>query len=159
MERLTFRTADGTAMMKMHNGWKSGGIALLAAYEDTGLAPGKIKEADNFLKENYSVPLARLVEAYALLKAKDEGRLLVLPCKVGDTVYVIDWYLDCEIDGFGECDDYEKEGDRACGYCGHNYVRKIVIEKKYEPQMIADIGKTIFLTREEAEAALAMEGK
>ena len=85
---------------------------------------------------------------------EEQGRLVVLPCKVGDTVYVIDWYLDCDIDGFDVCDDYRKNDEIACGYCHHNVVKKFVSERKYENQKIEDFGKTIFLTREEAEAAL-----
>ena len=96
----------------------------------------------------------RLIEIF---KAEADGRLLVLPCKVGDTVYVIDWYLDCDIDGQGVCDDYEKGGDIACGYCHHNYVKKFVSKRQYESQKIEDFGKTVFLTREEAEAALAAD--
>jgi hypothetical protein len=85
---------------------------------------------------------------------EEQGRLVVLPCKVGDTIYVIDWYLDCDIDAFDVCDDYRKNDEIACGYCRHNVVKKFVSERKYENQKIDDFGKTIFLTREEAEEAL-----
>ena len=44
-------------------------IMKLADYEDTGLTPERCSE---------------------LARADGEGRLVVLPCKVGDTVYKVD---------------------------------------------------------------------
>lgn len=54
-------------------------VDRLAAYEDTGLTPEEIAEADNFLKENYDIPLNRLKEAFELIKEKDAGRISVMP--------------------------------------------------------------------------------
>lgn len=62
-------------------------IDRLADYEDTGLTPEEVTalQASNLeLKK----------EAMPFLQAKIENRLVILPCKVGDTVYVIarcDW--------------------------------------------------------------------
>lgn len=50
--------------------------ARLAAYEDSGLLPEEVQE---------------------LAKAEAEGRLVVLPCKVGDRVYSIYGYLNKSI--------------------------------------------------------------
>lgn len=84
---------------------------------------------------------------------EEEGRLAILPCKKGNTVYVIDWYFDCDINGYNVCDEYERD-EESCVYCSHNVIKKFVREVKYENQNIEDFGKTIFLTREEAEAVL-----
>ena len=138
MERLTYRDKDGMAMMKERGGWKSGGIERLAAYEDTGMEPEDLKKAFNetaILKLAAQALSTTPDHLRELLQAEQTGRLVVLPCKVGDTVYQIDaervyeskvkWIIfDCDDIAFDE---------RA-------------------------IGGSIFLTREEAEAALAQEG-
>lgn len=71
-------------------------------------------------------------------KAREEGRLVVLPCKVGDTLY----------------EPYPGGGED--GLIDEAKVKEIEINiytnmGVYDP---ADIGKTVFLTRQEAEAAL-----
>ena len=69
---------------------------------------------------------------------EEEGRLVVLPCKVGDIVYKI----MCQRDNFD---------DRPY---------RIITSVNFRLDMADDIGKTVFLTREEAEKALKeMEGK
>lgn len=83
----------------------------------------------------------------------EQGRLVVLPCKKGDTVYVIDWYEDCDINGYNVCDEYEKH-EEACIYCSHNVIKKFIRENKYANQNLEDFGIRWFLTREEAEEAL-----
>lgn len=58
----------------------------LAAYEDTGLEPAVCANYKTFEDEAISkgVTFKRIV---ALMEAYRDGRLVVLPCKVGDTVY------------------------------------------------------------------------
>lgn len=78
------------------------------------------------------VPFDRLLE---LADADRAGKLVVLPCKVGDTVYQIDAerVYESEVKWIiFDCDDIAFD-ERA-------------------------IGVSIFLTREEAEAALALKG-
>lgn len=76
-----------------------------------------------------------------LLNVKDEGRLVELPCKVGTTV----WYRT-----------YEKNATVDLGVQPH-------VVESYRLSMVTDswtvlpayeFGRTVFLTREEAEAAL-----
>lgn len=134
MERLTYRDKDGMAMMKERSGWKSGGIDRLAAYEDTGLEPEEIKNA---LDVNDIIPEINVTVDHIrdLLQAEQDGLLVVLPCKVGDTVYQIDAerVYESEVKWIiFDCDDIAFD-ERA-------------------------IGGSIFLTREEAEAALAQKG-
>ena len=138
MDRLTWRDKDGMAMMKERGGWKSGGIDRLAAYEDTGLEPEDLKKAFN---ETAILKLAAQALSTTpdhlrdLIQAEQDGRLVVLPCKVGDTVYQIDAerVYESEVKWIiFDCDDIAFD-ERA-------------------------IGGSIFLTREDAEAALALKG-
>ena len=138
MDRLTYRDKDGMAMMKERGGWKSGGIDRLAAYEDTGLEPKDIISAVDMAKIacalhelNAYKDLGPIDHIRDLIKAEQDGRLVVLPCKVGDTVYQIDAerVYESEVKWIiFDCDDIAFD-ERA-------------------------IGVSIFLTREEAEAAL-----
>lgn len=50
-----------------------------AAYEDTDMTPEQIKDADDFLKKNWDMPLENLKEGMELIKAKEAGRLVVIP--------------------------------------------------------------------------------
>lgn len=80
MERLTYRDKDGFPMMKKRGGFKRGGVERLAAYEDTWLEPEEITAMRHTLDEYHKV-------VDPLIRAQADGRLVVLPCKVGDTVY------------------------------------------------------------------------
>jgi hypothetical protein len=87
-------------------------------------------------------------EAQELAKAKAEGRLVELPCKVGDIVYadcygdIIGWEVHQIEMRTGKPTQYIARGDDE-GYG--------VPEIDFTGE---DIGKTVFLTREEAEKAL-----
>ena len=154
MERLTYRDKDGMAMMKERGGWKSGGIERLAAYEDTGLEPEDLKKAFNetaILKLAAQALSTTPDHLRELLQAEQDGRLVVLPCKVGDTVYmpvgkwgIITGYEADECDGFHIARDGVLQIKAKC-YSGNHGTYGVP-------------GKTVFLTRQEAEAALAQEG-
>ena len=107
----------------------------LAAYEDTGLEPEEI--ADFMKRWEQAVEIGGMLKKYGIdhiwdiIQAEQDGRLVVLPCKVGDTVYQIDAerVYESEVKWIiFDCDDIAFD-ERA-------------------------IGGSIFLTREEAEAAL-----
>lgn len=84
-------------------------------------------------------------------KAEQEGRLLVLPCKVGDTVYTI---IDGKI--------YEGE---VYHISYSDYYGKVTSAVRTKTDLLTasigaafeDFGKTAFFTRAAAEAALAKE--
>src|SRR5574344_472598 len=65
--------------------------AELARYQDTGLEPDDVRR----LQKDWTGLILRLDEMggmphlNGLLAAEQDGRLLVLPCKVGDTVYIL----------------------------------------------------------------------
>ena len=147
MERLTTRY-DGHAVMEWEyeekyttSEWIDMLTDRLAAYEDIGLEPEEIKERLEAGKElffeladlyNDLGPVDHLRE---LVQAEKDGQLVVLPCKVGSTVFaaetrpVIPLYVahvGVVLDG-GDGEDWES---------------------------LDNFGKTIFLTHEEAEAAL-----
>ena len=136
-------------------------IDRLADYEDTGLTPEEVKDmAENaetrlltWFEAKYGFPVGKLMD---LCEAEQQGRLVVLPCKVGETVYrIVDrGYLKdtCETDCYS-C-------NILCPYEGREYERVIEIVP-WEMVSIGAIvnameqlGKTVFLTREQAEQAL-----
>lgn len=93
--------------------------------------------------------------------AEEEGRLVVLPCKVGDTVWVTTHPFNVfdDFDFYTEAQDeiYESYISSITFYENSNQYR---IHAKETRQFIkayfmeSDFGKTVFLTREEAEKAL-----
>ena len=113
-----------------------GGVALTFDLEITC----RPSEAQKILK------LAEKLKHYEDLE--EQGRLIELPCKIGDTVYVVeDW-------------GYRKElKEREVGVIalkGINDFSKEFWEDVYGGILgnFSDIGKTVFLTKVEAEAAL-----
>jgi hypothetical protein len=89
----------------------------------------------------------------------DNG-VVVLPCKVGTRVYmVLDRYdarklgCSCCLAEYGfetEC-AYYKSGDCTNMTANANWQ---IVSRRFEYQHINDFGKTVFLSREEAERAL-----
>ena len=143
MERLTKRV-DGIAVLESWAIDKDPVSIIqrlcnrLDAYEDTGLEPEEIYEV-RFLIAAQRDPqkLARLRE---LVQAEQAGRLVVLPCKVGDHVWadgreaIVVWFF---------------------GYKTERYLHAQFLDNaEYTDIPFYEIGKTVFLTREEAEAAL-----
>lgn len=98
-------------------------------------------EAENDLFR--AVGRDRLLE---LAQAEKDGRLVVLPCKVGDTLYHISWgrIIETKVRTF------------FLGHPSHNIeTRNLRMIRTTDFDISMDeIGKRIFLTREEAEAAL-----
>ena len=77
---------------------------------------------------------------------EEQGRLIGLPCAVGDTVY---WISESDACLFCNSPCYER--------CEEGALK--IKEIPFKPHMLNEIGEIIFLTKEEAEAKLAeMEG-
>lgn len=87
-----------------------------------------------------------------LVQADQEGLCVMLPCKTGDTVYQTEMTWCKWMDSY-RCDQY-CSGYGEC-WEGERFVKEV----KFELWMIACIGKTVFLSREEAEAALKGENE
>ena len=126
----------------------------LKAYEDAGLSPQACAEARE-IEETLSgcdYSISRMVE---LMKADKNGRVVVLPCKVGDTAYYLNgkFIIDFEVIG------YMVDERGAWSFMGEYHEEKTGKTYYCDPET-EKIGKTVFLTSEEAEKALAgMEGK
>ena len=171
MERLTKRDTDGQAMMdceKCEADWtgKHGKpmadcTALycrnrlkdcLAAYEDRGCAPEEILPKDK--ADEIALKLMRLADLESLCnytrlrelaEADKDGRVVVLPCKVGDKLYRV--YA-------GEIFEHRVGSMKYFAILGRWDIETYPFCSCVE----SSIGKTIFLTREEAEKELeAME--
>lgn len=83
-----------------------------------------------------------------LLKADKDGRVVVLPCKVGDTVY--------EVTNRKTISEYRVKEicvELFCTFIKWDVVAGFV-DKSIFGVSVDEIGKTVFLTREEAEKAL-----
>lgn len=82
--------------------------------------------------------------------AEEQGRLVILPCKIGDTVYFLQRCLDSYM--------FVNYGDVIAFHVYRSYITVEVNDHDaFNPFVTLDVsafGKTVFLTREEAEAAL-----
>lgn len=155
MERLTQRLRTGEVLMASENEekyteqeWISVLQDRLAAYEDTGLTPERCAEfARADAEGRYIVMRDAAQEGVALLRelaeADKDGRVVVLPCKVDDTVYRIVRDADPHITRDEVRNMYFADDMTLCVELISG---RIILPEKF--------GKTVFLTREEAEKAL-----
>ena len=129
----------------------------LAAYEDTGLTPEAVETVKLALAAKHLVdletlnntPISRLVE---LAEADKDGRCVVLPCRVGEKIYYLNGKYIIEVDVVG----YKIDETGAWLFIGETYNPET--NRAYHCDLETErIGKTVFLTREEAERA--MEGR
>ena len=118
----------------------------LAAYEDAGLTPGEVHSL--WGEWNAMMRVLNSIGGYdrlrELAEADKEGRAVILPCKVGDVVYgfygektilpMVAKWIETNTDGWCIAAQYVPMAPRFYRF--------------------SDFGKTVFLTREEAEAAL-----
>lgn len=190
MDRLTFRDEDGDVrfveicdtkgnplpISQQHPIWAK----RLAAYEDTGLTPEKFAEVKKLCEDYVDAGLdAQFVQVcidtarlgistermWELARAEAEGRLIVLPCKVGDKVYRI--CPKCNNSHDGSCDNCAWQGTGGVSGCNvfglwgdgsydahHCTIVPWVANYYRMPTIVKKLGTRIFLTREEAEAAL-----
>lgn len=164
MERLTKRLTSGVADYDFSEGcyfadgqsnevaksaFKQNCLERLADYEDTGLAP---EEVDKLAKDwnDLCTVLGECggIDALReLAEADKEGRLVVLPYKVGQRVFALldtDKHIsECEVKQIGLGNEIGFVGIEPIGARGREY-----------GVSIKGFGKTVFLTREAAEAAL-----
>ena len=116
----------------------------LKEYEDTGFDPEEI--ADFMKRWEQTVEIGGMLKKYCidhirdLLQAEHDGRLVVLPCKVGDHILadgreaIVVWFF---------------------GYKTERYLHAQFFDNAEHTDIpFYEIGKTVFLTREEADAAL-----
>lgn len=149
MERLTQRLRTGEVLMASdyeekftEQEWIDVLQNRLAAYEETWLTPEEFHAYWVFLED--LIGEQKVSEALdnfrQLVKADRDGRLVVLPCKVDDTVY---FALLGRI--------IEKQVFSIVSFSNSTRIYCDGTSEYFRPE---DIGKTFFLTREEAEKAL-----
>lgn len=101
-----------------------------------------------FLKSDRAIDVIKHIQFAPTVDA------VVLPCKVGDTVWIVGDKFPAEIEEIRITDD-------GVFFVYVEYDRGYELTEVWDNSefQAADIGKTVFLTREEAEAALAkMDG-
>lgn len=160
MERLTYRYADGEAWASIYkvnacgeHECKGPIIERLAAYEDTGMTPEEIdalQKREQGLAEmlvnvscGCAVSYSRLAE---LAQAEKDGRLVVLPCKPDEIFY--QWKRGDDCPSVSRFEGVEISEDGEITY---------PMKRWGEAFTLDDFGKTIFLSRADAKAALAAQ--
>ena len=116
----------------------------LKAYRETGLTPEEVtalQASNQELKK----------EALPILQAKVQDRLVILPCGLGETVYA----------NFAIRGDYLREKDKPypcevvfIGLSKEPFLHIQFKNGRIFPVKFSEVGKTVFTTREAAEAAL-----
>lgn len=127
---------------------------LLREYLDTGLTPGQVVNAKNIIELAFADDTSKAERIRKLMAADDEGRVVALPCKVGDMLY--------EVTGRKTISVYKVKAIRVELFS--LFIEWDIVEGfvwQYLNGINAnEIGKTVFLSREEAEKDLQkMEGK
>ena len=145
MERLTERDNYGDVYVKQHD--------YVTASERIAECEGFEDFEEIFRKKMTDTALERLAEYEDL---EEQGRLVKLPCKVGDMVYLVcSRYSECSRykERFEEysCQGCEDECDSHKEYYIH-INHSVSIE--WIVRNLNNFGKTVFLTKEEAEQKL-----
>lgn len=124
----------------------------LRAYKATGLTPEDVERSKleieagcvKAIARTYGIDINRLRK---LAEADRDGRVVVMPCKVGQRVFALldtDKHIsECEVKQIGLGNEIGFVGIEPIGARGREY-----------GVSIKGFGKTVFLTREAAEAAL-----
>lgn len=176
MKRLTFRVHDGGMFVKefdmktytiedeiMHTG---NAVRKLAEYEDfeeifrskmTDAACELLSDKEEFTRWlDRNKWIAKKCDEYA--RTEEQGKLLKLPCAVGDTVWDNDFGKPCSytVTGFaiGNIDNNEENDIDGLKMYYQNWNGSICCSCA-----VSEIGKTVFLTKEKAEAKLKEMGK
>ena len=125
MKRMTTRVHEKSSLVK--------GVSIFDIEE----AIDHLTAIEDILGDEYD--LDRLRE---LAQADREGRCVVLPCKIGDTLY--------RIQRFKRRKNWKKEAE---------FIRRVELNRNNFWRIVIDgeLGKTVFFTRAEAEAALRRE--
>ena len=115
----------------------------LKQFEDAVQTPKKAAWAKKTIEMAFSDDMSEVERLRELYKADKDGRVVVLPCKVGDVLYAAESAPVIPLHVMEVAIYLALEGEDGGDY-----------------ERISNIGKTVFLTREEAEKALQeMEGK
>ena len=148
MERLTEYEVVGGHVHAVPTGDLDQAMMRLAAYEDTGMEPEQCENAKVIIESAFSDDTSKSERIRELLKADRDGRLVVLPCKVGDRLY--------EVTGRKTISVYKVKAIRVELF--GLFIEWDIVEgfvwQSLSGINAGEIGKTVFLNREEAEKAL-----
>lgn len=88
--------------------------------------------------------------------AEEDNLLLRLPCKVGTEVYEIAQQFWIDRKGCKDCVYFGNDGlGDYCDYCEDEPAACTkIVPREFTMRMLEDFGKTVFLTKAEAEQAL-----
>ena len=145
MDKLTWYDNDGRIMCR--RGYEVA-LARLASYEATGLTPEQVVNAKTIIESAFADDTSKAERIRKLLAADGEGRVVVLPpCKYGDTLYCIEngriYPITITMINF---------------HLSNTLRATIISAKNYRDETIkilaSELGKTAFLSLEEAERAL-----
>lgn len=151
MKRLTEYEVVGGHVHAVPTGDVDQAMMRLAAYEDAGLTPSDVHSLWGEWNAMMSV-LNSIGGGYERLRqlaeADKSGRVVVLPCKVGDRLY--------EVTGRKTISVYKIRAIRVELF--GLFIEWDIVEgfvwQSLSGINAGEIGKTVFLTREEAEKAL-----
>ena len=163
MERLTVRSFDGSAHAKCVAYYDI--IDKLAEYED--LEEQIMKKFAGFIdiktildsfcafydmqETNEELAQCTLLTNEEVLKyrqwkeAEEQGLLLRLPCKIGRKVFYVQ---KCLAPSCKECKGFLRVDNCYCQY------KARIFEQEFDYRHLKAFGKSVFLTKEEAEQAL-----
>lgn len=152
MERLTYVTKNGEVLFRPENFPEDKGLTITQLAENE-----KYKALEEIAerlanREQYCELLEDELKQYRDLE--EQGLLLRLSCKVGDTVYYIsEGFIEpCTVEVIFLANYTDKDGN-------HSYMAEIHYDREDCPYVsteiyFTDIGKTVFFTQAEAEEKL-----
>ena len=121
---------------------------LLRQYLGTGMTPEQAANAKTIIESAFAEDTSKAERIRKLLAADNEGRVVMLPpCKYGDTLYCLE---------NGKI--YPKTITQIAFYLQDTLRTIIISAKNYRGEtngfLASELGKTVFLSLEEAERAL-----
>lgn len=168
MKRFTERLEDGSTRLNIADYGEppypvvtNDFVRKLAEYEDTGLTPQEIEQMKARMPLHqwagespdkmsiFGVTVSKIIE---LTKAEKQGRLVILPCKIGDTIYQTCYKCVCTLGHrhlHSTCNS-----PIECRKCDAVNIERWIRETTFSFDMLERIGEDFFVTREEAEEVL-----
>ena len=124
---------------------------LLRQYLGTGMTPEQAANAKTIIESAFADDASKAERIRKLLAADKEDRVMILPCKVGDAVWFVrsayrqvDSPIEATVTGFA-----------SYGTTGELIYTTMTVEGQITRRFLEhQIGKTAFLSFEEAERAL-----
>lgn len=124
---------------------------LLRRYLGTGMTPEQAANAKTIIESAFADDVSKAERIRKLLAADKEDRVMILPCKVGDAVWFVrsayrqvDSPIEATVTGFA-----------SYGTTGELIFTTMTVEGQITRRFLEyQIGKTAFLSFEEAERAL-----